>query len=1555
MDPKMTPITPRAGFSSDLTDFVVSPVVINDAMGNQATEFYLGGNYHFLITFQETAALQFEYYHDAGSIDYMTYQLPPQLTVPSMVAYNSPYPIFGESSTPGGIRPVIGFYSIEPNGQLKVHFDNVDKYGNPAMIWDDGSQRYVPVNFIDYYSDAAFTLDINAQFENAGAGQQINFGNNVSRTVTVLNPLAGPLSIAKTGTVDPAGQTVTFTVIINDLSGQVNNIILNDFEPPGLNGWLPSALFQAMTVSIDGGQPYTPPEFAGLQGQPFGAGFSLDFSGVTLGSLGQIVVTFTLDVADVIIAWAAANPSTAGTYNFDFWLHNRAVAQGTGTPPVSADYNARLQRQFFQKTGAQDPGYIYTALWSNWSVGDNMTPLNGSSVTDTFTGLMFSDNNPQPQIGNGVTATFLDPAGEPIADWYIPVAPGATGFSFTVPSDNEPVVTGLRGDGVYVQGLGAHAVDNAIPYGPIVTVIVQPFRTTVSDPSDFDNNVTNTYYNTITVDIQGEQPSYTANVSISRLRRPVLDKTMLVASNIATTAVIINPDELTLADGAGMYTATDILSDTLALYLSSVVVEAWDGSAWVPHTLTNSTSGDLWTYTLTGSNQINMVVPDSTMLRVTYLALVRGNVDDAVPISNIFNATAQYHASAGETFIIPDTNGSASMTGTALTVFKYDQELPDQSLSGGIFALYTDIQYPGWDTVPVPSGVNRTITVGTTVFYYLGNGTTDANGRLIFDNPWLAPTHGGIYALVELRPPIGYQMPADPLTLFAYTVPTPGQLAALGNHPVQQVADTVPVSDTALPLLSAVIDGFKTVVGANPPERVFTFQLTEVADAGGTPLPDPYTDSTITIGQGPFGFALQDLMPDTTYYFKITEDVDPTDPNWIYDPNATTGHIVTVTVGPDGTATVIYPGGANQVNFTNTVATGAASADLAVTKTAGQTSVQPGGTLTYTVTTTNHGPDDAQDVTVTDTMPAVLTNQVFSVDNGGSWQPWTGSHVYGPLANGSSFTLLLRGTVRAAVAGSITNTAVVSSTTEDPVLTNNTSTAVTPIVPAAASADLVIFKSADLSTVQPGGTLTYTVTSVNNGPDGAQDVTVTDDVPAALTGVLFSLDGAAWHPWPGSHAIGTLTYNHSFTILLRGTVSATAAGSISNTAAVTSTTPDPDLTNNSRTVVTTVTPAALSADLAVTMSGAPSSVRPDDTLTYTVTTVNNGPDAAQNVTVVNAMPAVLTNAVFSSNNGINWQPWTGSYAHGALANGASFALLLRGTVSANATGSISNTAVVNSTTPDPNLTNNSATVVTPVSPTALAADLAVTMSGAPASVRPGDTLTYTVTTRNNGPDAAQNVMVTDALPAALTNAQFSANDGVNWLPWTGSFAHNTLANGASFTLLIRSTVSDAATGSIANTVVVSSTTPDPNLNNNTAVTTTLVAGNEADLAVIKTACPTSVAPCGRISYTMVVSNSGPNEAVNVRLTDLIPIELCKVQYSLDGRRWSQWCPWHNDLLLGNLAPNASVTVMVRGVVHRCAAVDMTNTVTVTSATPDPDLNNNHFTVTTRIRKRRCRR
>src|SRR5262249_9802261 len=93
--------------------------------------------------------------------------------------------------------------------------------------------------------------------------------------------------------------------------------------------------------------------------------------------------------------------------------------------------------------------------------------------------------------------------------------------------------------------------------------------------------------------------------------------------------------------------------------------------------------------------------------------------------------------------------------------------------------------------------------------------------------------------------------------------------------------------------------------------------------------------------------------------------------------------------------------------------------------------------------------------------------------------------------------------------------------------------------------------------------------------------------------------------------------------------------------------------------------------------------------------------------------------------------------------------------------SITNTANINvpcSSVTDPNCSNNSAsTTVVVATPTQ--ADVAITKNASPDPVNQGTNLTYSLQVTNNGPAVAQNVAVSDPLPAQVTFASVSTTQG----------------------------------------------------------------------------------------------------------------------------------------------------------------------------------------------------
>ena len=174
-------------------------------------------------------------------------------------------------------------------------------------------------------------------------------------------------------------------------------------------------------------------------------------------------------------------------------------------------------------------------------------------------------------------------------------------------------------------------------------------------------------------------------------------------------------------------------------------------------------------------------------------------------------------------------------------------------------------------------------------------------------------------------------------------------------------------------------------------------------------------------------------------------------------------------------------------------------ADLSLTKTDSPDPVTTGGTLTYTIAVNNAGPNDASAVKVEDTLPAGTT---FVSATGTNWNcnhlsgTVTCNRTGGNLAPGAAPNITIVVTAPA-TAGTITNSATVSSPNDNTPL-NNTDTESTTV---ANNADLSITKSDGVTSVTAGDgiTYTYTITVNNNGPASATGVSFTDTWPTGFT------------------------------------------------------------------------------------------------------------------------------------------------------------------------------------------------------------------------------------------------------------------------------------------------------------------------------------------------------------------------------------------------------------------------------------------------------------------------
>lgn len=139
------------------------------------------------------------------------------------------------------------------------------------------------------------------------------------------------------------------------------------------------------------------------------------------------------------------------------------------------------------------------------------------------------------------------------------------------------------------------------------------------------------------------------------------------------------------------------------------------------------------------------------------------------------------------------------------------------------------------------------------------------------------------------------------------------------------------------------------------------------------------------------------------------------------------------------TAGNIVPGLTTNTASATVVVGSANSADMAIVKTGTPNPVTEGTPLTYTLAVTNNGPASATNVTVTDTLPSVVTYLSSTTTQGScSEAGGTVTCLLGTMANAATATVTILTLPNAP--GVVSNTATVSADQTDPNLTNNIST-----------------------------------------------------------------------------------------------------------------------------------------------------------------------------------------------------------------------------------------------------------------------------------------------------------------------------------------------------------------------------------------------------------------------------------------------------------------------------------------------------------------------------------
>ena len=1348
--------------------------------------------------------------------------------------------------------------------------------------------------------------------------------------VTVIEP---KLKVDKTvdKTTAQAGDTVTFTIMVSH-TGQSQtdayDVDLSDVIPAGLT-YVAGSLRNTAGVAPT---TLTPPSGGGT--------FTAVYAKLAKGQTSTLTFQATLD-ANVISGKSLVNTAT------ETWTSL------SGNPGQISPYNSDA----YERTGSSaDPGQL-----NNYRASDpaTVTVAQPSVTKSLVTTSIVNANNSATQAVIGETATYTItmkiPQGRTPGAKLIDSLPAGMAYVQTISAVND--------DPAYltVPGLG-----NA----PTLGSGGQTFTYDLGDIVNIDTD-------------SGTDETVTFTVQAVVLN---------VNSNVSGVS-LVNKAKATWNGGANV--TADASSGAVTVIEPKLLVQKTKSVGGF-----GGNVGDPVTYTITITNYGSPATDayNATLDDVIPAQISGATVDSVTDPTG--NATSATFALAGNTlstatpFTVPAGNTvTIIVTGTLAGPLTAGQQIVNTA-----YGEWTSLPgNPGPITPNNPNAYERTGSGSTTLgqlnnYHASGVATITPNSAdlaVVKTVSNAAPNVGDIITFTVTVTNSGPNTAHN--VKLTDTFPSSSELTYLSNSPsqgsynpgtgvwtvgtvnvgaagTQTLTLTARVNAPATPgALPATLTNRATVSGADEPDpnpgnntgtATETPKYADLAVTKTVDKPQPNVGDTITYtvtltNNGTAtatGVEVTDTLPANVTYvsaapqggtaFTPTPAVSPTGGVWAVPTIAPGASVLlTITARADAsgvsfnTVTItksdVYD--PNDGNNTAKTPTDPQQADLVVTKTVDKPRPQVGDTITFTVKLENLGPNTAAGVVVADPLASLAGLQLVSATpSAGSYNSGTGDWTVGSVAPGAVETLTIAAKVLAPSTGPAlpqTNTAAATSATPDPNPDNNTGSATeTPL-----QADLAVFKEVSDATPNVGDTIEFAIGVANYGPDTATQVVVHDLLPAGVTFVSYQASQGTYVSGTGVWTIGTVTTADFPILVITATVDRPVSGTpspVTNTATVSGKEYDPDPTNNTDRV--TETPQY--ADLAVDKQVSDATPNVGDTITYTITLTNLGADTATGVTLLDQVPAGLQFVSAQPSQG-TYAAGTGVWDVGTVDTAFARTLTIRAIVLPPSSGTPqpqTNTASVRTSDQyDPNPTNNTDSVTE----TPKYADLKVEKVVDDARPNVGDTISFTITLSNLGKDTATGVTITDPLPAGLAFLSATPSQG-SYDPGTGIWTVGALGASASTTLTITAlVVSGVAQTNVASVASANEFDPDKTNNTGSATETPL----SAELSVVKSVVSATPIVGDTVTYTISVHNAGPDTAVNTLASDVFPpTGLASITAGTPSQ--GTYDPVTGDWIVGDLASGADATITFTAVTTLEGT--FTNTVTVSTATFEPNLANN---------------
>lgn len=659
------------------------------------------------------------------------------------------------------------------------------------------------------------------------------------------------------------------------------------------------------------------------------------------------------------------------------------------------------------------------------------------------------------------------------------------------------------------------------------------------------------------------------------------------------------------------------------------------------------------------------------------------------------------------------------------------------------------------------------------------------------------------------------------------------------------------------------------------------------------------------------------------------------------------------TIGPGGPNSPVVNGASIDYQFmtgpnlplvsrnttSNSVSTQINSGEIVAIKSVDKTFATIGDTISYTITLSNPGNVNSQNIIFTDILPEGTTFISGTLTNDSGTQqigsPASGIQIGNINPSGTAVITLNVLVTNIPSINPITNfSSVQFAHVVDPsqpaVLQTNVSNAVSTTIN---SAILNTTKSADKSIISVGDTITYTTTITNTGNTTATNITFTSAIPASTTFIPNSVTINGFQQPGAQPALGVnipnIASGETVTVTFQVKVlSVPPSNSImDNDTILYSYTIDPNGTPITTSITSNiVTNPVQDAMITMIKSVDQTLVTLSDTITYTTILTNNGNTNATNITFTDLIPdgtTFITNSVtINGITQIGLTPNTG-ITIGSIAPNSSISIAFQVTATSTPiqnpianSATASYTFIADPTAPIVTRTATSNTVFTTINTATILSSKQVDK----AYSYIGDTLTYTVTLTNNGNSSAQTVIFSDTMPSGTT---FIANSfSINGIPQSGANPVNGVNIGpitagntvkVSFQVNVISLPTENPIVNFSSTSYQLVSPPEAETSISNPVSTQI---KEAILSMTKNE-NISFANIGQtVFYTTSISNIGNTDATNIVFTDVLPSGLTFVPNTLtvDSVLQPNANP-NTGVLLATLPPNEIYSIVFQVTVN----------------------------------------